>query len=45
MLVDSGAPPEREEPEVEQPMIQVKEPEKRELKQADGPEQPEAEQP
>ena len=45
MLVDSGAPPEREEPEPEQPMIRLKEPEKRELEQAGEPEQRELKKP
>jgi hypothetical protein len=45
MLVDSGAPPEREEPEPEQPMIKLEEPEKRDLEQADEPEQRELKKP
>lgn len=45
MLVDSGAPPEREEPAPEQPVIKLKEPEKRELEQVDEPEQRELKRP
>jgi hypothetical protein len=45
MLIDSGAPPKTEEPEPEQPVIKLKEPEKRDLKQVDEPKQRELKRP